>query len=79
MRKTCDAIGDCPIVKARLRSQHDCLVCILNDVETMKNELKALRQWKLEQTIYGTSITKLEASLDPDLLPMLKKQLRRSD
>jgi hypothetical protein len=78
VRLVCDQLNDCPIKKARQPSQLDCLVCILTDMESMRAELKSLREFKAQATIYGTSITKLEASLDESLLPVLKDQMKKS-
>lgn len=77
VRLVCDKLNDCPVKKARQPSQLDCFVCILQDVESMRAELKALREFKAQATMYGTSITKLEASMDETLIPILKRQMGR--
>lgn len=79
MRLVCDQVGDCPVKKARQPGQLDCLICILADVESMRAELRSLRDWKAQATMYGThGLTKLEASLDESLLPILKRQMERN-
>lgn len=79
MRQTCARLDDCPVGKARSPSQMDCISCILQDVEVMRQELQQLRQFKAQVTMYGTSLTKLEATLDPQLLPVLKSQMARQN
>ena len=77
MRLVCESLGDCPVKKARQPSQLDCLVCLIQDMESMRVELKSLREFKAQATMYGTSITKLEASLDESLIPILRRQMGR--
>lgn len=77
-RLVCRRLNDCPIGRARQPTQTDCLVCILQDVEVMHKELRGLREFKLHATLYGTSLTKLEVSMDESLLPALKEQVRRA-
>lgn len=78
-RLVCEQLNDCPVKKARQPSQLDCWVCILQDVEVMRAELKGLREFKLHVTMYGTrGLTKLEASLDSSLLPVLREQIGRA-
>ena len=77
VRLVCDQLNDCPTKKARQPSQLDCMACILQDVESMQVELKALREFKAQATMYGTTITKLEASMDESLIPIIKRQMGR--
>lgn len=77
-RLVCDELNDCPVKKARQPGQLDCLVCVLQDVDVMREELKGLREFKVRATLYGTSLTKLEVSLDASLLPVLKEQIGRA-
>lgn len=76
-RLVCTKLNDCPVKKARQPGQLDCLVCILQDVDMMREELKGLREFKLRATLYGTSLTKLEVSMDESLLPVLEQQMKR--
>lgn len=75
MRAICAKLDDCPVKKARDPSQLDCISCILADVETMVAELKVLRGFKVQITQYGTTVTKLEATIEPELVPLLKKEI----
>lgn len=79
MRLLCNKLGDCPIKAARNPSQLDCIACILQDVQTMAQELKSLREFKVQMTQYGTSITKLEAVLEPELVSLLTKEIKETE
>jgi len=76
MRLVCDSVGDCPIKAARDRSQMDCIACVFRDIGMMAEELRALRQFKVAVTEYGSQITKLECIEEPTLVEMLKKQIK---
>lgn len=76
MRTTCEALKDCPIKPAREPSQLDCIACILEDVGVMVEELSSLRKFKEQVTQYGTSVTKLEATLNPEMLALLRSQIK---
>jgi hypothetical protein len=76
MRDICDRLDDCPVKRARKPSQLDCIACILGDVQVMAEELKALREFKVQATQYGTNITKLEVTLEPELMPLLKSEIK---
>lgn len=76
MRLTCETLADCPIKPAREPSQLDCIACILEDVGIMVKELSSLREFKAQVTQYGTTVTKFEAALNPDVLPLLRSQIK---
>ena len=78
MRAVCAEVGDCPIAPARDPSQLDCLQCAFTDLDLIIEELSQLRAFKISLTMYGTTVTKLEATRDPTLIRVLKLQRGKS-
>ena len=78
MREVCNKVGDCPIKKARLPTQEDCIVCLFEDHQVLADKAALSRASEDQRTTYGTSITKLEVVLRPELLPELAKQIGRA-
>lgn len=79
LRLVCEQVDDCTVSKARQPSQLDCFGCLLNDINSMVDELVALRTFKDQITQYGTHLTKLEAVLRPEILGKLKEEMEKAE
>lgn len=79
LRLVCEQVDDCTVSKARQPSQLDCFGCLLNDINSMVDELVALRAFKDQITQYGTHLTKLEAVFRPEILLQLKDEIEKAD
>lgn len=79
LRVVCTEVDDCPVSKARQPSQLDCFSCMMVDLNSMVDELIALRAFKDQITQYGTHLTKLEAVLRPEILGKLKEEMEKAE
>jgi hypothetical protein len=79
LRVVCEEVGDCPVAKARQPSQLDCFSCLINDMNTMTDELVELRKFKAQATQYGTRTTKLMAVFHPEVIDQLKQEITESE